>query len=94
MKTLRLALVAALLLVPAAIASPQETNRDKELYNYGPTGPAGVDVANPMAIMNMLQNMSTAGDATPPGDAIDAALSDFDWDSGSATPSKTVPSGL
>ena len=33
-------------------------------------------------------------DATPPGDAIDAALSDFDWDSGSATPSKTVPSGL
>ena len=47
-----------------------------------------------MSMMNMLQNMSSAGDATPPGDAIDAALSDFDWGSGSATPSKTVPSGL
>ena len=89
-----LACAMAVLLAPSALASPQETNRDKELYNYGPTGPAGVDVTNPMAIMNMLQNMNTAGDATTPGDAIDAALSDFDWDSGSATPSKTVPSGL
>ena len=51
-------------------------------------------MTNPMGVMKMLQNMNNAGDATPPGDAIDAALSDFDWDSGSATPSKTVPSGL
>ena len=86
--------MAPLLIASAALAEQKETNRDKELYNYGPTSPAGVDVTNPMSIMNMLQNMSTAGDATPPGDAIDAALTDFDWDSGSATPSKTVPSGL
>ena len=84
----------ALLLAPAAIAGPQEANRDKELYNYGPSSPSGIDVTNPMGVMKMLQNMNNAGDATPPGDAIDAALSDFDWDSGSATPSKTVPSGL
>ena len=89
-----LACAMALLLAPAAIAGPQETNRDKDLYNSGPTSPSGIDVTNPMGVMKMLQNMSTAGDATPPGDAIDAALSDFDWDSGSATPSKTVPSGL
>ena len=89
-----LACAMAVLLAPAAFATPKETNRDKDLYNYGPSSPSGVDVTNPMAIMNMLQNMSTAGDATAPGDAIDAALSDFDWDSGSATPSKTVPSGL
>ena len=89
-----LACAMALLLAPAAIAAPQETNRDKELYNYGANTPSALDVSNPMSIMNMLQNMSTAGDATPPGDAIDAALTDFDWDSGSATPSKTVPSGL
>ena len=89
-----LACAMALLLVPAAIAGPQETNRDKELYNYGPSSPSGIDVTNPMGVMKMLQNMNNAGDATPPGDAIDAALSDFDWDSGSATPSKTVPSGL
>ena len=94
MKRSLLACAMAVLLAPAAIAGPQETNRDKELYNYGPSSPAGVDVTNPMGIMNMLQNMSTAGNTTPPGDAIDAALSDFDWDSGSATPSKTVPSGL
>ena len=86
--------MASMLLAPAALAEQKETNRDKDLYNYGPSSPSGVDVSNPMSIMNMLQNMNTAGDATPPGDAIDAALSDFDWDSGSATPSKTVPSGL
>jgi len=86
--------MASLILAPAALAEQKETNRDKELYNYGPSSPSGIDVSNPMSIMNMLQNMKTAGDATPPGDAIDAALSDFDWGSSSATPSKTVPSGL
>ena len=34
-----LACAMALLLAPAAIAGPQETNRDKELYNYGPSSP-------------------------------------------------------
>ena len=86
--------MASMLLAPAALAEQKETNRDKDLYNYGPSSPSGLDITNPMGVMNMLQNMSTAGDSTPPGDAIDAALSDFDWDSGSATPSKTVPSGL
>ena len=86
--------MASMLLAPAALAEQKETNRERDLYNYGSNTPSGVDVSNPMSIMNMLQNMNTAGDATPPGDAIDAALSDFDWDSGSATPSKTVPSGL
>ena len=86
--------MASMLLAPATLAEQKETNRDKDLYNYGPSSPSGLDITNPMGVMNMLQNMSTAGDSTPPGDAIDAALSDFDWDSGSATPSKTVPSGL
>ena len=86
-----LACAMAVLLAPAALAAPQETNRDKDLYNYGPSSPSGLDITNPMGVMNMLQNMSTAGDATPPGDAIDAALSDFDWDSGATTPSKLVP---
>ncbi|WP_413296510.1 hypothetical protein [Synechococcus sp. MIT S9452] len=87
--------MAPLLLAPAALAEQKETNRERDLYNYGSNrSGGGIDVSNPMSMMNMLQNMSNAGDATPPGDAIDAALSGFDWDSGSATPSKTVPSGL
>ena len=86
--------MASLLLAPAALAEQKETKRERDLYDYGSSTPSGLDVSNPMSIMNMLQNMSTSGDSTPPGDAIDAALSDFDWDSGSATPSKTVPSGL
>ena len=86
--------IASMLLAPAALAEQKETKRERDLYDYGSSTPSGLDVSNPMSIMNMLQNMNTAGDATPPGDAIDAALSDFDWDSGSATPSKTVPSGL
>ena len=86
--------IASMLLAPAALAEQKETKRERDLYDYGSSTPSGLDVSNPMSIMNMLQNMSTSGDSTPPGDAIDAALSDFDWDSGSATPSKTVPSGL
>ena len=86
---------APLLLAPAALAEQKETNRERDLYNYGSNrSGGGIDVSNPMSMMNMLQNISSAGDSTPPGDAIDAALSDFDWGSGSATPSKTVPSGL
>ena len=84
--------MAPLLLVSAAVAEQKETNRERDLYNYGSNrSGGGIDVSNPMSMMNMLQNMSTAGDATPPGDAIDAALSDFDWGSGSTTPSKLVP---
>ena len=87
--------MAPLLLAPAALAEQKETNRERDLYEYGSNrSGGGIDVSNPMSMMNMLQTMTTASDATPPGDAIDAALSDFDWDSGSATPSKTVPSGL
>jgi|TARA_A100001011_G_scaffold307513_1_gene322864 hypothetical protein len=83
--------MAPLLFTSAAMAEQKESNREKDLYNFGPSSPSGVDISNPMSVMNMLQNMSTAGDATPPGDAIDAALSDFDWDSGTTTPSKLVP---
>ena len=86
--------MAPLLFASAALAEQKETNRERDLYNYGANTHSALDVSNPMSIMNMLQNMSTAAVATPPGDAIDAALTDFDWDSGSATPSKTVPSGL
>jgi hypothetical protein len=83
--------MAPLLFTSAAMAEQKESNREKDLYNFGPSSPSGVDISNPMSVMNMLQNMSTAGDATPPGDAIDAALRDFDWDSGTTTPSKLVP---
>ena len=83
--------MAPLLLAPAALAEQKETNRERDLYNYGSNrSGGGIDVSNPMSMMNMLQNMSNAGDATPPGDAIDAALSGFDWDSGSATPSLSL----
>ena len=83
--------MAPLLFTSAAMAEQKESNREKDLYNFGPSSPSGVDISNPMSMMNMLQNMSTAGDSTPPGDAIDAALSDFDWGSGSTPPSKLVP---
>ena len=67
--------MAPLLLAPAALAEQKETNRERDLYNYGSNrSGGGIDVSNPMSMMNMLQNMSSAGDATPPGDAIDACL--------------------
>ena len=50
-----LACAMAVLLAPAAFATPKETNRDKDLYNYGPSSPSGVDVTNPMAMILILE---------------------------------------
>ncbi|MEB3176542.1 MAG: hypothetical protein VKJ87_02970, partial [Synechococcus sp.] len=63
--------------------------RERDLYNYGSARPKpAVDITNPMSIMTQLRNMQGAEDATPPGDAIDAALKDFET---SSAPTKLVP---
>ena len=70
-------------------AQADETPRERDLYNYGTARPKpAVDISNPMSIMTQLRNLQTAEDATPPGDAIDAALKEFET---SSAPTKLVP---
>ena len=84
------ALAASVLIWPEAASAQKETLRDRELYEYGGGQPKpAVDISNPMSIINQLRNMQTAGDPTSPGDAIDAALEEFEKPS--TAPSKLVP---
>ncbi|OUT72606.1 MAG: hypothetical protein CBB79_06020 [Synechococcus sp. TMED19] len=84
------ALAAAFLIWPDAATAQKETTRERGLYEYGGAQPKpAVDISNPMSIINQLRNMQSAPDATSPGDAIDAALEEFDKPS--TAPSKLVP---
>ena len=58
------------------IGSPQQ---ERELdYGTGTNrGGSAIDSANPIDLMNKLRKATAMDDATPPGDAVDAALRDF-----------------
>ncbi len=57
------------------INSPQQ---ERELDNgSGPPRNSGLDATNPIQLMNQLRRATALDDATPPADAIDAALRDF-----------------
>ena len=58
------------------ISSPQQ---ERELdYGTGTNrGGSVLDSANPIDLMNKLRKATSMDDATPPGDAVDAALRDF-----------------
>lgn len=81
---LALAPCSALLAAPAlaqqtgygqTINSPQQ---ERELdYGTGPARSNVLDATNPIDLMNRIQRATALDDATPPADAIDAALRDF-----------------
>jgi hypothetical protein len=57
------------------ISSPQQ---ERELdYGTGSKGGSVLDATNPVDLMNRLRRATALDDATPPGDAVDAALKDF-----------------
>lgn len=70
----------------ADISSWGMSTQEKQIYDYGPGGtntggskPGTVlDTANPIELMNKIRRGSAMDDATPPGDAIDAALKELD----------------
>jgi hypothetical protein len=67
------------------IGSPQQ---EREL-DGGPgtgKGTSVLDATNPIDLMNRLRRATALDDATPPRDAIDAALSDFQSQSQPASP--------
>jgi hypothetical protein len=58
------------------IDSPQQ-QRELDAGSGGPSRNSALDAANPIDLMNRLRRASAFDNATPPSDAIDAALRDF-----------------
>ena len=61
------------------------STQEKQIYDYGPGGTNGtskqgsvLDSTNPIDLMNKIRRGTAMDDATPPGDAVDAALKDLD----------------
>ena len=60
------------------------STQEKQIYDYGPGGSNGtskqgsvLDSTNPIDLMNKMRRGSAMDDATPPGDAVDAALKEL-----------------
>ena len=79
---LRLTFIALVLSaqVPAAQAqmdSTYQNREEREIYGNGTDGADGgsiLDATNPMDLINRIRQVGSLDDATPPSDAIDAAL--------------------
>jgi len=61
------------------------STQEKQIYDYGPSGSNGsskagsvLDSTNPIDLMNKIRKGTAMDDATPPGDAVDAALKALD----------------
>lgn len=72
----------------AARADPNSwgmSTQEKQIFDYGPSGSNGsskagsvLDSTNPIDLMNKIRKGTAMDDATPPGDAVDAALKALD----------------
>jgi hypothetical protein len=54
-----------------------ETPQERQIYSPDSAGSAGgsvLDATNPMDLLNRIRQSSAMDDATPPSDAVDAAL--------------------
>lgn len=92
----------ALLLAATAASTPaQEAGygqtlgapQDRRLFDgdLGDERDAGLDLNNPLEIINRLRRSTAMDDATPPGDAVDAALREFEARSGPQAPASAAP---
>ena len=61
----------------AQMGSAYETPQERQIYSPDSTGSAGgsvLDATNPMDLLNRIRRSGAMDDATPPSDAVDAAL--------------------
>ena len=61
----------------AQVEAPFQNREEREIY--GETNGSGsiLDAANPMDFLNQIRRATAMDDATPPSDAIDAALKEY-----------------
>ena len=62
--------------VSAQVDGGFQNREEREIFSTSPGGDSGaiLDATNPMDLINRIQRAGAMDDATPPSDAIDAAL--------------------
>ena len=62
--------------VMAQMDAGYQNREEREIYGTSPNGDSGaiLDASNPMDLINRIRQSGAMDDATPPSDAIDAAL--------------------
>ena len=60
--------------VHAQVDAPYQNREEREIYGNSNEGGSVLDAANPMDLLNRIRRSTAMNDATPPSDAIDAAL--------------------
>ena len=58
----------------AQVDAPYQNREEREIYGNTNEGGSVLDAANPMDLLNRIRRSTAMNDATPPSDAIDAAL--------------------
>ena len=67
----------------AQVEAPFQNREEREIYGDTDSSGSILDSANPMDLLNQIRRATAMDDATPPSDAIDAALKAYQ------TPQKT-----
>ena len=71
----------------AQVEGPYQNREERQLYNPGSSGGDSIlDSTNPMDLINRIRQVGSLDDATPPSDAIDAALKAFREEPAASTP--------
>ena len=67
--------------VLAQVDVEYQNREEREIFSTGPGGDSGaiLDATNPMDLINRIQRAGAMDDATPPSEAIDAALKAFEY---------------
>tara|TARA_B100001778_G_scaffold139206_1_gene114390 strand:- start:182 stop:466 length:285 start_codon:yes stop_codon:yes gene_type:complete len=58
----------------AQVDAPYQNREEREIYGDTNDNGSVLDAANPMDLLNRIRRSTAMNDATPPSDAIDAAL--------------------
>ena len=65
--------------VQAQVQAPYETREERDFYGTGQGSDGTIlDASNPMDLINRLRQNMSMNEATPPSDAIDAALKAYE----------------
>ena len=71
----------------AQVEQPYQNREEREIFGNGNDGGSVLDATNPMDLINRIRQSGAMDDATPPSDAIDAALKSFQQEpAGSSKP--------